>query len=140
LGAGHTFADYPANVEKLARNATVKLRTRDDKAFRTNLIHASQKPANFAGHYVLTTIGCGASCILTSAIDIKTGRVFWIPDTLCCWDDAVTEPVAFHADSRLLVLEGRRNEKTYGTWYWKMTSAGFRLVDSKLTESGGDNN
>ena len=51
-----------------------------------------------------------------AAVDLKTGRVTWVPDTLCCWwepdDDAANEvePMEFRLDSRLIIFHGMFGE------------------------------
>lgn len=44
--------------------------------FKTHLLDASEQQANFAGHYIVTTWGCGTQCRVISLIDKKTGNVF----------------------------------------------------------------
>src|SRR3712207_6961088 len=48
-----------------------------------------------------------------SIVDLKTGRVHWIPHPLCCWpygEPPYPEPLEFRLDSRLIVLTGARGE------------------------------
>ncbi len=72
------------------------------------------QPVNFAGHYVLTSIGCGAGCVQVAAIDAGTGAVAWLPKTVCCWPLALTDPLEYRRDSRLLIVYGALNEKGSG--------------------------
>jgi hypothetical protein len=49
-----------------------------------------------------------------AVIDKITGRVIWLPPTICCWPvdaDANFVPVVFRVNSSLIVLTGSRNEK-----------------------------
>jgi hypothetical protein len=78
--------------------------------FRTRLKGVTP-PINFAGHYILTVIGCGTSCILVAAIDARNGKVAWLPYSLCCWTDQVSEPLRFRSNSDLLILNGQRDER-----------------------------
>jgi len=71
---------------------------------------AARGDADFAGHWVLAKIGCGASCIQAAAIDKASGHVVWFPTTICCWPLAVTEPLTYRRDSRLLLVQGELNE------------------------------
>ncbi|MFP5390212.1 MAG: hypothetical protein ACLGI6_01515 [Gammaproteobacteria bacterium] len=135
--AAPTFADYPVVENKVKPATTVKLQSKQDRLFRTQLARAARQPANFAGHFVLANIGCGASCLLTAAIDRNSGRVSWLPYSICCWEEPVTEPVRYRRDSALLILEGRRNEEDYGTWYWKLSARGFEQIPgTRLTRQG----
>jgi hypothetical protein len=106
------FRDYPVRGVYKGRPAPVVL-TPDSRAFRTRLRAAARRPANFAGRYVVTTWGCGTGCQLGAVVDLKTGRVHWLPHRLCCWpygEPPYPAPVAFRLDSRLIVLTGARGE------------------------------
>ncbi len=63
----------------------VQLRTSQDRLYKTFLRQAINKPANFAGHYVLSGPGCGTECEMYAAIDKKTGSVVWLPFTIQEW-------------------------------------------------------
>lgn len=107
------FKDYPAIGRSQGRNASLTL-TRDDMMYRTRLREAAMKTPNFAGHYIATTWGCGAECVTGAVIDANTGKVYWLPHTVCCWGFDVSdkfEPIEFRLDSRLIVFSGERNEK-----------------------------
>jgi hypothetical protein len=105
--------------------AQPRLVTRQDREFRTALEDAAKHRPNFAGHFILTNIGCGASCVMTAVLDAKTGKVAWLPFTLCCWEDAVKEPVEFRIDSDLIVLQGRKDEGEAGTWMLRFIDGRF---------------
>ena len=108
------FEYFPAG--KIYKGPTAPVRiTKDDRAFKTRLQWAAKhlKP-NFAGHYILTTWGCGAECLMGAVIDAKTGKVNWWNFTICCWGPANGDrfnPIDFRPDSRLIVFTGLRNEK-----------------------------
>lgn len=125
-GPAPKFDDFHVSVQ--AQKTTVKLQllTAQDKEYRTELLTAFRQPVNFAGHHVLTTIGCGASCILTAAIDTKTGTVAWLPFSICCWPLSVSEPLEFRKGSELLILQGQRNEAGYaGPHYYRFMNGRF---------------
>ena len=106
------FRDYPVREVYEGRPARVRL-TPDNRLFRTRLREAGRQRANFAGRYVVTTWGCGTGCQLGAVVDLKTGRVHWLPHRLCCWpygEPPYPSPVAFRLDSRLIVLTGARGE------------------------------
>lgn len=101
--------------------------------FRTRLREAAREKPNFAGRYILTTWGCGTSCLMGAVIDAKTGRVYWLPGSICCWGydtDENFEPIVARLDSRLLVLSGMINEEegTNGTHFYKFENGKFILV------------
>lgn len=106
-----SFEQYSVKVEK-PKKVPVNLKShKNANLFRTNLRNAAKEGVNFAGHFILTTWGCGTNCSQSAIIDARTGRVFF-PDELegagfgYCElpDDA--EPVVYKSDSRLLVLNG----------------------------------
>jgi hypothetical protein len=122
------FEDFRVAVQARTAFAKLRLLTAQDKEYRTELATAFREPVNFAGHHVLATIGCGASCILTAVIDTKTGTVAWLPFSTCCWPLAVSQPLDFRKDSKLLVLHGQRNEAgDAGPHY-------YQFVDGRFTE------
>jgi len=108
------FKDYSVDEVYNGRIAPPVI-TSDTKLFRTRLRWAAktQKP-NFAGHFILTTWGCGAQCMMGASIDAKTGKIYWWGFTVCCWGfntDQKFNPIEFRLNSRLIVFSGLRNEK-----------------------------
>jgi hypothetical protein len=125
-GAPPAFGAFPVATHIETRSATVRLQSAQDKQFKTALREAFRQPVNFAGHYILTTIGCGASCVLAAAIDATTGRVAWLPFNVCCWPADIDEPLAFRRDSELLVIHGQRNEHgPVGPHYYRFSAGRF---------------
>lgn len=125
------FEDFPAGPAFHGRNRLV-LEPRD-RAFRTRLRDAAEEAPNFAGHYVVTQWGCGTECVMGAAVDVRSGRVVWLPGTLCCWfadgatPDTVPDPLRYRRDSRLIVLNGRRDEREgdAGDHYYVIDGARF---------------
>ena len=73
--------------------------------FKTRLADASANgKVNFAGHYVLTTWGCGSGgCVEGAVISALTGDIVWLPLEACC-NRKGEDGYHFRADSSLLVL------------------------------------
>ena len=107
-------ARHAAVFGAAARRAPLRLRTARSRRYRQALLEAASQPVNFAGHYVLTSIGCGAGCVQVAAIDAGTGAVAWLPATVCCWPLTTTDPLEYRRDSRLLIVRGALNEKGAG--------------------------
>ena len=108
------FVAYPAKEAYQGRNAPLVLATEQDKTFKTRLREAAAQKPNFAGHYILTAWGCGTECLMGAAIDANTGKVYWLPHTICCWGshaDDKFEPIVYHPNSTLIVFIGQRNEE-----------------------------
>ena len=108
------FARYAVQPKTVADRAPVQLRTARSRRYRGALLAAALQPVNFAGRYVLTSIGCGAGCVEVAAIDTGAGTVAWLPVTVCCWPLAMAEPLEYRRDSRLLIVHGALNEKGSG--------------------------
>lgn len=126
-GALPRFEDYPVTQRFAGKNAKLVLDAKD-RTFRTRLRQASQEKVNFAGHYVLTAWGCGAQCLMSVAIDATTGKVHWLPFTVCCWPIEVEKPLDFRLDSNLIVFTGSRNEEGQGVYYYKFEKNAFTLL------------
>ncbi|MBR1228505.1 MULTISPECIES: hypothetical protein [unclassified Bradyrhizobium] len=126
--------DYPAGEVFRGRAAKVDLRPPENREYRTRLREAASQPANFAGHYVLTTWGCGTGCVLGAAVDLKSGKVIFLPGSVCCWAIDVPqnfEPVDFQLQSRLVALNGMINEQgPDGPHYFELANGAFKRVVS----------
>ncbi|KAA8731181.1 hypothetical protein F4V57_13960 [Acinetobacter qingfengensis] len=105
-----TFQDYPAKAY-LGKNQLLKL-NQQSKKYRTLLKQMSQQQPNFAGHYVLETVGCGGGCSFALAYNAKTGQSFVLPDTFTdCYSKQngfQQNDIFFQKDSRLVVATGSR--------------------------------
>lgn len=133
------FSQYRAKVEKRS-NIVVNLKShRDANRFRTNLRNAAKAGINFAGHFVLTSWGCGTNCSVGAIIDARNGKVFF-PNELegagygYCELPDDNEQFVYNADSRLLVLSGFKGgdlnlEKApCGIYYYEWTGTKLRKV------------
>jgi hypothetical protein len=134
-----TFTQYAAKVVKI-KNVRVNLKShKDANMFRTNLRNAAKEGVNFAGHYILTTWGCGTNCSQSAIIDARNGRVFF-PRELAgagfgfCELPDDTEPIVSQADSRLLLLNGFKGgdlnleNAPCGIYYLEWTGTKFKQV------------
>jgi hypothetical protein len=123
------FEDCLVAVQsKPASAPRLKFADAQGKKYKTVIRDAASEPVNFAGHYVLTTWGCGAGCVMAAAIDTQSGRVTSLPFTTSDWPTNVTEPLAWRANSCLLVVRGSRNEGSeHGTYYYAFDGKTFKL-------------
>lgn len=122
--AAPRFEDYPASSFS-GRTAKVHLEVAKSRQYATMLRDASRRKPNFAGHYVLASWGCGASCTMAAAIDAKTGGVTWLPFTVCCWEPNILEPLEFRPNSSLLIVHGSRDEQGSGVHYYNFDGRQF---------------
>ena len=126
------FGDYPVVEKQKIKNAPVVL-SKNDLIYRTRLKEAAKQKPNFAGHYILTTWGCGMECLMGALIDAKTGRIYQLPFTICCWGDGVGDdfnPIEFRLDSKLIIFSGARDEKDgdVGKHYYIFDKSSFKLI------------
>src|SRR5262249_22730077 len=104
------------------------------------LRNAAKEGVNFAGHYILTTWGCGTNCSDSAIIDARNGRVFF-PQELSAagfgsnWCDLPddTEWILYNANSRLLILSGFKGgdleqDGPCGIYYFEWTGTKFRQL------------
>jgi hypothetical protein len=98
------FEDYKVPAAAVHYPARLQVTDAESREFVTMLRESAGKSPNFAGHFVLASWGCGASCIMIAAIDRRSGQVFWLPFTLCCWEANIAEPLEFRTGSSLLVF------------------------------------
>lgn len=120
------FQDFSVNSAYVGKPAKVVLSADAEKTFRTRLREASKQPANFAGDYVLTSWGCGTSCIYGAAVSLRTGHVVFLPGSICCWDGD-GERLGFRINSRLFVASGVINEEgEHGTHFYEFTGREFK--------------
>lgn len=135
------FRDYPVREVFRGRPAPVRL-TPDTRLFRTRLRAAGREKANFAGHYAVTTWGCGTGCRNGAVVDLKTGRVYPLPLQLCCWpygEPPYPEPLEFRAGSRLIVLTGARGateteDGEVGVHFYEFRGGRFRHLHTAEVE------
>ena len=124
------FEAYAVTVQSSSLQVPVALNDAKSRQYADELQSAAGQDTNFAGHFILSIWGCGASCVMGAAIDTKTGTVAWLPFTVCCWPRDVAAPLEFKADSRLLVY-GSRNEEGSGRHAYLFDGHSFMLVPGK---------
>lgn len=156
-----TFRQYAVKAETV-KNVKVNLKShKNANTYRTNLRGAAKEKVNFAGHYILTTWGCGTNCTQSAIIDASTGAVFFpaeLEGTVQGFCDLPENanpadapemgdeyaPVLYKADSRLLVLNGfsggdfNNQNLRCGTYYLEWTGKNFKRINfvaGKRTET-----
>jgi len=132
------FRDYPVSEVWRGKAAAVKLTTRSERMFRTQLTEAAKSNPDFAGHYKFAGWGCGSACGAGAIIDLKTGRVYPPPfgGKRSGWEywiftgGVFTEKyVEYQPDSRLMIVRHFENHDHFPDLYyfvWKGNS--FRLI------------
>ena len=98
-----TFDRYPVKTIFKGKPASVDLKSATGaKYYRTNLRKAAKDGVNFAGHYAIGLWGCGSPCITAGMVDLKTGKVTWVPST-----GFMVFDVAFQINSKLVIINSR---------------------------------
>jgi hypothetical protein len=125
------FEAYFSEVEPSLAPVKIQPTSKLSRQYRTQLTAAASQPINFAGHFILAQWGCGAGCVMAAAIDAKTGKVAMLPFTVSDWPLDVTEPISFRKDSALLIVQGSRNERAHGIYYYRFDGTQFRLLSEQ---------
>lgn len=129
------FEDCPATIQQIHKTPRL-IFDAPSRHYHSAIERAVQRSPNFAGHFVMAEWGCGAGCVMAATIDMKTGHVTSLPFTVSDWPLEVTEPLTYHADSCMLIVQGSRNEsKERGTWYYVFDGKTFRLRASAAPSS-----
>ena len=149
LLANEVFRSYPAHVPASATKPVAPhVESGKPHLYSTVIREEAGKGPNFAGHYTLIRIGCGASTVCPAIVDAKTGKVFFPPELasaealLVDTGDAEVETLNYRKDSRLLVVVGTPNENlnNEGMSYYLWQSGKLTLLrfvpKAKLCETG----
>ena len=126
------FENYAVKTIYNGKNAKPIL-DKDTYMFRTRIRYAAKQKRDFAGEYVLAQWGCGAACRSIVAINTRTGIIYGVPFTVCCWTVAPDiEPVIYRLNSRLISFAGYRNESDKDTegdiHYYEFRNGRFRFI------------
>jgi hypothetical protein len=136
------FEDFPVTEVWKGPPAPVKIQSKEERLFRTNLRDSIKKTPNFAGHYSLVFWGCGTSCLSGAIVDQQTGNVFQPPlstngDGGDHWGISGyfvfdKPPVLFQSDSRLVIIRSEINKGKNGwipdVYYFVWENEKFRLT------------
>lgn len=125
------FEDYSVNIYKGPLRSLNLQSHPEARSYRTRLRNAVKGEVNFAGKYILTTWGCGTSCITGAVIDARSGAVQFLPGTICCWFEAGedTYPIDYKLDSNLIIFTGLIDEKQpIAKHYYELRDGQFELL------------
>ena len=134
------FKDYPAKPVYRGKNAQLLL-TRDARTFKTRLGEALKEKPNFAGHFIVTTWGCGTGCEVGAIVDARTGKVYWFPFPIGqnYEVDEDFRPVEFRLDSKLIIFSGFRvdTDEAAGERFYKFENGRFKFLKFIKKEANG---
>jgi hypothetical protein len=132
------FTDYPA--QKFAGRKPPLLLTNDDMMFKTRYRELYKSKPNFAGHYAIAVVGCGASCIFQLVVNLKTGRTVSLnipggEQFIECSDayskgdgERIDKEYNFYEKSRLMVVIGRMSGTECGIHYYVEYNGKMKLI------------
>jgi len=135
-GDSPTFESLVVTEQFTGKPARPVLAGRDALKYRTVITEGSREGPNFAGHFTIVEWGCGGGCVQFAIVDAKTGRVFMPPfyvgpRAVAEGSDSEPEdPLKYHKDSKLLIVNGSRNEKGEGVYYYKWDMGKLTLIKS----------
>lgn len=132
------FREYPADDSLVTTRAPVDLTSPDAWTFRTRLRNAAKQEPNFAGQYVIASWGCGATCVTGANVNLATGKVVFLPGSVCCWGrvDENFKALEFRRNSRLLVMSGLINEEgDMGAHFFVFDGGSFNFLTTIKTSS-----
>lgn len=134
------FKDYPVRSIYRGRNAPLVL-NRETRTFRTRLREALKEKPNFAGHYIVTSWGCGTGCQVGAIIDARTGRVYWFPFGVGqnYETDDDYRPIEFRLNSKLIIFSGYRvdRDEEPGARFYKFENGRFIFLKFIKRETQG---
>ncbi|MBD8873817.1 hypothetical protein [Rhodanobacter sp. DHB23] len=104
--------------------------------YRTVIKEEAKLGPNFADHYTIIRIGCGAATTCLAIADAKSGHVYFPPDLesvealLVDTGRINVDTLNYRRDSRLLVVVGSPNEKNdrAGISYYTWQSEKLKLI------------
>lgn len=131
------FQTYATPVSELhTRHAKPNVKTGKAHLYRTVIREETKNGPDFADHYKIISISCGAATRCLAIADIKTGRIYFPTElqsaTALIVDTADTniETLNYRRNSRLLVVIGSPNEepKKAGISYYVWQSGILKLI------------
>ncbi|MFC4211857.1 hypothetical protein ACFOWA_11725 [Pedobacter lithocola] len=75
------FEKYEVGPQKRIENAPIDWSSYPEaKDFKTRITEAYKtNDVNFAGHYITSVFGCGASCLMGFMVDVRDGKIYDLP-------------------------------------------------------------
>jgi len=128
------FENFAVTEQFTGKPARPVLASREALKYRTAITEGSREGPNFAGHFTIVEWGCGGGCVQFAIVDAKTGQVFMPPfyvgprAVVEGTDSEPGDPLQYQKDSKLLIVNGSRNEKGEGVYYYKWDLGKLTLI------------
>jgi len=131
------FDDYPVDNQFEGKPALPHIVTKEASLYRTAIKEQAANGPNFAGHYTIIEIGCGAACAQFAVVDARTGDVLFQPFNLVYGAEDQRElqekyDPQYRLNSRLLVAFGSIKTKGKRLFFYKWEGDRFKLVHSSI--------
>lgn len=133
------FRNYPVTVYSGPVSPPDLSSHPNARTYRTRLRNAAKGQVNFAGEFILTYWGCGTTCVDGAILNARSGQVYFLPHSLCCWGDVDEgfKPIEIRRYSRLIVLAGLKDEEEpMGAHFYEFRDGAFRFI--KTIETSPD--
>lgn len=121
-GATPNFGDYPVRDVSDKRVEFIDVKSHPKaKHFKTRLSKAIGKSANFAGHFVVLTWGCGSFCQVVAMVDVNSGRVHFSPFSTSLGAEFRLDSTLFVDSPKSAISElpaSDRNEQLFHSRYY----------------------
>lgn len=129
------FADYPIKSVYTGKAAQLDLSDGSARMFRTRLRDALKEKPDFAGEYVTTMWGCGASCRMYSFVNKRTGKLL---QAGFGGEENAEDVVATRPNSKLLVTQEENRNADYEivnltTRFYILENGKLKLLKSMKT-------
>lgn len=128
--AAPQFKDYPVDVYSgVGHNVVLNKETR---LFKTRFKEAGKASVNFAGKYVMSSVGCGTACVSYFYVDKKSGLTNFIPENLQPdYNDMECEnEVYYKPNSRLFIASSVLNGAC-SVAYYEFLDGEFKLIETQ---------
>jgi len=136
------FRKYPVGSQSHEPWHAPDVRRGRGHLYRSLIRSEGRGPPDFAGRYKVVRAGCGAGMICPLFVDLRTGKVTWVPSLQSIeWSYANAGPMeeatgiadnrlVYRRHSRLLIALGTRNEQNdlSGATLYDWREEGPRLI------------
>lgn len=133
----NVFRGYRVSITSVPkRPVSPEVRSGKARLYRTTIREGAKQGPNFADHFTIIPIGCGAATVCLAIMDANTGKVYF-PQELRSVEALLVDTGKFDVrqlnyrrDSRLLLVVGSPNEqrKRAGVSYYIWRSNQMKLV------------
>ena len=132
------FAKYAVEEVSKVKKAPIDFSSYPEaRSFRTRITEGyNEMEVNFAGHYVATYFGCGASCIMGFMVDVNDGKIYDLPlgeGKMCFW--ALDRAVHLASSNLFISSVCKENENDKEVFYiaslWDDEAKEFKDIDKK---------